>query len=422
MIVSMALALGGVARMRTRDLYAAIGNRKTREEWKQKMRLTPEAVRELEFWIKYFDRFHGQPIIDNRGEIAVDLTAFSDAGADGFGGWVKLGEGVTWKKGRQIVNRAQALSVEASMKGEMGRLMQTGLEFRGEFKGGQKEESSTWREAWGLLKLLEFTGDVMEGCTTRVFVDSQCLAFGLGGLIPGFEEGVYGGSRTREVQRVIVQIVEKCVEHRITLHAQWIPREMNERADYLSKITTHYDFSLSQWLFKQLDDRWGPHTVDRFSTAASVMVKSGRYNSRFWQQGMVGAQAVDAFLQDWRGENNWLHPPYKLVGRVVLQLRRQRSVGTVVVPQWTKASWWPLVCPGGEWAGDVVGVQALGNAVGYWRGERVEGALIPPDGEDLSQIPKGKLWALRIDCARISVSQSGMIPKGGLGWGPPTDA
>ena len=52
-------------------------------------------------------------------------------------------------------------------------------------------------------------------------------------------------------------------------------------------------------VFKQLDQLWGPHSIDRF--ASSYNAKLSRFNSRFLHP---GTEAVDAFTQDWSSENN----------------------------------------------------------------------------------------------------------------------
>ena len=43
--------------------------------------------------------------------------------------------------------------------------------------------------------------------------------------------------------------------------------------------------------------------MDRF--ACSDNAKLSLFNSRFYQP---GAEAVDAFAQNWEGENKWVHP------------------------------------------------------------------------------------------------------------------
>ena len=51
---------------------------------------------------------------------------------------------------------------------------------------------------------------------------------------------------------------------------------------------------------------------------------------------------------DWSGENNWLLPPVALIPRVVRHAQQCRAEGTLVVPQWESAPFWPLVCPDGN--------------------------------------------------------------------------
>ena len=83
-------------------------------------------------------------------------------------------------------------------------------------------------------------------------------------------------------------------------------------------------------------------------------------------------------------------------------MRGCRAWGTLIVPEWTRAAWWPLVVDvegGGErWAADVVDAVCLGHAVGWDAGSA--GVLVPPAGGTLHHLPKAKLWALRFDCPR----------------------
>ncbi len=55
------------------------------------------------------------------------------------------------------------------------------------------------------------------------------------------------------------------LEHRITLSMEWVPREENTLADELSKLLNPDDFSLNRKYFRQLEDRFGPHSIDLFS-------------------------------------------------------------------------------------------------------------------------------------------------------------
>ena len=92
----------------------------------------------------------------------------------------------------------------------------------------------------------------------------------------------------------------------------WIPRDQNSRQVFFSKIVDFDDYSVIDDVFFRLEELWGPHFVDRF--ACSYNAKLPRFNSRFLQP---GAEAVDAFSQDWSSDNNWLVPPTTLIGRVL---------------------------------------------------------------------------------------------------------
>ena len=56
---------------------------------------------------------------------------------------------------------------------------------------------------------------------------------------------------------------------------------------------------------------------------------------------------MDAFTQDWSSENNWLVPPITLVGRLLSHMRDCKAVGSLIVPMWKSAYFWPLLCNDG---------------------------------------------------------------------------
>ena len=56
-----------------------------------------------------------------------------------------------------------------------------------------------------------------------------------------------------------------CLKARIELDIQWISRFLNEKADYLSKIIDYDDWEITPQLFRLLEEKFGPHTVDCFA-------------------------------------------------------------------------------------------------------------------------------------------------------------
>ena len=118
----------------------------------------------------------------------------------------------------------------------------------------------------------------------------------------------------------------------IKIEPEWIPREKNKLADYLSWLVDYDDWMLNPEVFNIIDMAWGPHDVDRF--ANSVNNQLVRFNSHFWEP---GTEAVDAFTCNWVDDNNWLCPPVYLVPRVIRHAENSKAKGTLVIPQWVSS-------------------------------------------------------------------------------------
>ena len=95
---------------------------------------------------------------------------------------------------------------------------------------------------------------------------------------------------------------------------------------------------LNSVLFRQLDILWGLHTVDHFASHNSFQLS--RFCSRWW---CPGTETVDAFTVSWGGGDNWLVPPVLLIPRVINHMKLGKEQGTLIIPFWQSAHWWPLV-------------------------------------------------------------------------------
>ena len=114
-IISMSIALGPVARLMTRSLYALLNHRKS---WFQRLTITAEARTELSFWSKSLVERNLENIWKSPSAIRV---VYSDASGSGFGGY-------TVEHGPQIVH--------------------------GQWSEWEAQQSSTWRELKAVCKLL----------------------------------------------------------------------------------------------------------------------------------------------------------------------------------------------------------------------------------------------------------------------------
>ena len=65
-----------------------------------------------------------------------------------------------------------------------------------------------------------------------------------------------------------------------------------------------------------------------------------RFGSRFWNPGCT---VVDAFSISWQTELSWLCPPIHLIGRCIRKLQRDKADGSLLVPLWFSAPWWPML-------------------------------------------------------------------------------
>ena len=289
-IISMSLAIGPVSRFMTRSMYSLL---ETRLSWWETLEITPEAHQELNFWVACLAEYNCQPIWQSPSAVRV---VYSDASDTGYGGYV-VEHGPCVAYGQWTQNEAQ--------------------------------QSSTWRELAAVLRVLTAVAAKLLNVRVRWFTDNQNVARIL--LV---------GSKKPWLQEVALKVFSLSVQFQIKLEPEWIPRELNERADFLSRIIDYDDWQLNPVVFSELEEAWGPHSVDRFASFHNCQLP--RFNSRCWNP---GSEAVDAFTVDWRGENNWWCPPIGLLPRVIRHAQACEAQGSMVVPLWLSAPFWPLLCP-----------------------------------------------------------------------------
>ena len=292
-IMSMSLALGPITRLRTRSVYADINCSRS---WADRLCLSIDSQLELKFWLDSVDFLNGKPIWFSSGATRV---VYSDASTTGYGGYmVELGNDVA----------------------------------HGLWSADESGLSSTWRELKAVYLVLSSFATKLAGHTVKWFTDNQ-----------GVVHIVNKGSRKEHLQDGAMAIFEICFRHGIRLEVEWIPRSRNERADFASRIIDHDDWSLDPRLFQVIDASWGPHTVDCFASQHNALLP--RFHSRFW---VPDCEAVDTFTTNWGGELNWWLPPLYLVCRTISHALSCQAKGTLVVPAWKSAPYWPVICPDGR--------------------------------------------------------------------------
>ena len=304
-IASMSLAFGAVSHFMTRSMYALL---ESRQSWYETLQLSAEAKAELTFWSTGLEEYNSQPIWHFPGAVRV---VYSDASETGYGGYV--------------VEHGPCVA-------------------HGQWSAEEAGRSSTWRELSAVHLVLLSVAQKLVNARVRWFTDNQNVA-----------RILQVGSRKPDLHAIALKVFNIAIQYQIHLEPEWVPRELNQRADLLSRIVDYDDWFLNPAVFGWLDTMWGPHTVDRFADHNNRQLS--RFNSRCWSP---GSEAVDAFTVDWSTENNWWCPPVYLVPRVVAHAQMCAAYGTLIVPEWPSAVFWPVLHPTPEqFAGFVVAIQEL---------------------------------------------------------------
>jgi hypothetical protein len=366
--------------------------------------LSAAAVAELTWWVAHATTSFGQgmPIAHAHPIWVCDASGASDASASGWGGWIALGGEIVENA---FINNLISAAPEGVRISEVVRAAQRGIEAAGSFTAEQAARSSSWRELFGVLMLLQALSPLIRHARLRLQLDSSVATGALGGAIPSSSK-VMGGSMNEGLQELVISICDLCCECKTQLNVVWAPREQNKRADSISHAMEEdqYDYTLNANWVDWLENNWGPHDVDRFASGPhNCVVRSGVFNSRFGHPAS-GWQWSDSLTIDWNKQINFAHPPYMLVDLVLDHFVVCKARGTLIVPEWPSCSWWPRLFRGSkdpsvptvqlERAPFVMGVVVLGKATKVLQ--------YPSKSAEFAKehLPKGMILAIRLDCSK----------------------
>ena len=141
-----------------------------------------------------------------------------------------------------------------------------------------------------------------------------------------------------DLQQIALQIFQTCIRNKIELDVQWVPRDCNEQADLLSRFVDKDDWAVNARIFRIIDAKWGPHTIDRFASYYNSQLP--RFNS---EHASPRSSGVDSFAQDWSNDNNWLCPPVNLIVQTIRKLQSCNGIGTLIIPEWPSSLFWPYL-------------------------------------------------------------------------------
>ena len=337
-VISLGPVMGGVTRLRSRYTQMVIASASS---YDSVVSVSSKVMKELLFWRENAEVLNGRDC--RPGEPPVMIEVRGDASATGCGSFI------------------------------VGESLRTARLFSEE----EREAHSTWRELENIHFTLEALKEKLKGRTVNFLVDNQSAV-----------SIVSNGSMKEDCHLLALGIQQVCSANGIVLNTQWIPRSENKEADALSRLPEEVDTDdrgISDAFLSLLNTRWGPFSVDCFANFYNKKVD--KFYLLFLTPGTAG---VNAFAFDWREENCLLVPPVAIVGRVLNHLYVCKAKGTLVVPLWKSAYYWPMLLgPFRKFIRDMV---------------RVKGAKVLVQGRNLNSLlgsPEfpSEVLGIFIDCS-----------------------
>ena len=179
----------------------------------------------------------------------------------------------------------------------------------------------------GFLAVRSFTNGVANACI-RLRMDNISAVRYVNRL---------GGTQSATLAGLAKDFWSYCLSRDIMVQAEYLPGLHNVQADWSSRhLTDGSDWQLDPAFFAVVEARWGPFSVDLFASRLNSHLP--RFYS--WRPDPE-ALAVDAFLQDWSVGLLYAFPPFLMIPRMLLQVRRHRAELVAIVPFWDSQVWYP---------------------------------------------------------------------------------
>ena len=145
-----------------------------------------------------------------------------------------------------------------------------------------------------------------------------------------------GGTKSASLNDISQQIISWCEYRSVSLHAVYLPGELNREADLQSRAR----FDVSDWMlnpsvFSRISCHW-IHSIDLFASAWNRQLET--FVS--WQP-QPSALTIDAFSLDWHRLQAYAFPPFALIQRCLGKIRKDQAELTLVAPYWPTQPWFP---------------------------------------------------------------------------------
>ena len=270
------------AKLLLRNVYKLLS---IRGSWEDSLSITAEARKDLLWWEKYISDWNHHPVVVR----PVQAILTTDASHLGWGAWMD--------------------NMEAS----------------GQWNVRLSQRSSNYRELMAILLALKAFLVHVKGKSIQVQTDN----------ISAMAYIVNQGGPSPELTSIAKAIWAIVLANSMHIQVRHLSGVSNSHADRLSRLKDRFNWMLHPNMFKLLDLRWGPHTVDRFADYQNTQLP--RYNSRYMDPYSEG---IDALAQiNWHTENNYVNPPFCLLPRVIDKIVHERAKATLIAPLWIGQPW-----------------------------------------------------------------------------------
>ena len=146
-------------------------------------------------------------------------------------------------------------------------------------------------------------------------------------------------TRSPEMMRLLRRLWLLVDTAGLALTVRYIPSGENVLADALSRGSPFDELMLLPHAWAALERRFGPHTIDRYASAANALLP--RWNCLLPDARSAGAGAL---AQRWEGENSFAFPPPSELPRIAQFLFEHPGAPcTVVTPYWPAQPWFQVL-------------------------------------------------------------------------------
>jgi hypothetical protein len=213
-------------------------------------------------------------------------------------------------------------------------LNQPGAEMVNQWTDNESQTSSTWRELRAVEIFLGIHAFRLKNSVIKWYTDNQAVT-----------HIVQKGSMKTDLQLLALNVYNICLHNNISISVDWVPRDLNEAADFLSKLEDPDDWGVSQHISDFINRSHGPFTLDPLASNVSKKVK--KFYAQYWCHEVAG---VDAFAFSWANECVWLVPPPNLICKAIFHCMECGCHGVMVIPKWLSAVFWPVILCGEGWS------------------------------------------------------------------------